>query len=68
LTGVNYLSAPQNRDPVSDPGGLIEPVSDEDRRHPSGPEALYPGEKRLGFGGRQDRGRFVEQENPRVGC
>jgi len=65
---VNYLSTPQNRDPVSDPRGFIELVGDEDRRHASGPEALYPGEERLGFGGRQHRGGFVEQKNPRVSC
>ena len=60
------LAAPDDRDPVRDLEDLVELVADEDDAVALGGQAAQDLEDLLGLLGRQDRRRFVEDEDPGV--
>ena len=60
------LAPPDDRDPVGDLEDLVELVADEDDAVALGGEAAQDREDLLGLLGRQDRGRLVEDEDPRI--
>ena len=57
------LAAPDDRDPVGDLEDLVELVADEDDAVAAGREATEDLEDLLGLLRREDRGRFVEDED-----
>ena len=59
-------AAPDDGDPVGDLQDLVELVADEDDAVALGGEAPEDREDLLGLLGRQDGGRLVEDEDPRV--
>ena len=60
------LAAPDDRDPVRDVEDLVELVADEDDAVTLGRQAPQDLEDLLGLLGREDGGRLVEHEHPRV--